>query len=144
MDEYLVDLNASAAARRAGYSPKTAHRMGQENMQKPAIQDAIQAAMAKRSEVTGIDAESILRDLRIVAEMGMGLRDSPTVAIIDGKVVPYQEKIVNLPAAKAALEQLGKHNAMWTDKTATSIEAGEEIKQLLAAIATTTGPPSDR
>lgn len=43
VEEYLVDLNASAAARRAKYSAKTAFRAGQENMQKPAIQAAIQA-----------------------------------------------------------------------------------------------------
>ena len=46
--EYLVDLNASAAARRAGYSPKSAFRMGQENMQKPAVLGALQSQLNEK------------------------------------------------------------------------------------------------
>jgi phage terminase small subunit len=45
VDEYLVDLNASAAARRAGYSEKTARAIGIENLTKPAIRAAVDAAM---------------------------------------------------------------------------------------------------
>ncbi|MEA1921167.1 MAG: terminase small subunit [Pseudomonadota bacterium] len=51
-EEYLIDLNASDATRRAGYSPKTAFRSGQENMQKHAIKAAIQKAISVRSDRT--------------------------------------------------------------------------------------------
>ena len=48
VDEYLVDMNATAAARRAGYSEKTARQMGSENKQKPYIAKAIEKAMRER------------------------------------------------------------------------------------------------
>ena len=48
VDEYLVDMNASAAARRAGYSEKTAGYIGHENKQKPHIAKAIEKAMRER------------------------------------------------------------------------------------------------
>lgn len=63
VDEYLVDLNASAAARRAGYSVRTANRIATENLSKPVIAAAIAAAKAQRSERTRIDADWVLRTL---------------------------------------------------------------------------------
>lgn len=45
MDAYIETGNASESARRAGYSPKTAFRSGQENMQKPAIKQALAARL---------------------------------------------------------------------------------------------------
>ena len=42
VDEYLIDLNATQAAIRAGYSPKTAHSIGAENLIKPEVQKAIE------------------------------------------------------------------------------------------------------
>lgn len=44
VEEYLVDLNATQAAVRAGYSKKTAGAIGGENLEKPEIQEAIQKA----------------------------------------------------------------------------------------------------
>lgn len=44
VDEYLIDLNATQAAIRAGYSEKTAYSVGHENLKKPEIQKAIQEA----------------------------------------------------------------------------------------------------
>ncbi len=58
---YLATLNASEAARLAGYSEKTAHVMGRENMQKPAIQAAVADAMAARAEKLSYTAEDVLR-----------------------------------------------------------------------------------
>jgi len=55
VEEYMIDLNASAAAVRAGYSPKTARFIGHENLTKPNIQSAVSSArsqLAKRSEVS--------------------------------------------------------------------------------------------
>ena len=63
VDEYLKDLNATQAALRAGYSPKTAHRIGAENLQKPAIQLEIQQAMQDRSERTKITADRVLEEI---------------------------------------------------------------------------------
>ena len=61
VDEYLIDLNATQAAIRAGYSQKTARQIGSENLSKPNIQEAIAFAKRERSEATKIDAEWVLR-----------------------------------------------------------------------------------
>jgi phage terminase small subunit len=63
VDEYLVDLNATQAAIRAGYSDKTAYSVGHENLSKPEIADALAKAQAERSARTKIDADWILRRL---------------------------------------------------------------------------------
>lgn len=64
--EYLVDLNATQAALRAGYSAKTAFRIGAENLQKPAVAAAIAAAKAKRVERTEITADAVVQRLALV------------------------------------------------------------------------------
>ena len=58
--EYLIDLNATQAAIRAGYSEKTAGTISVENMQKPLITEYISKLKSERSEVTKIDAEWVL------------------------------------------------------------------------------------
>lgn len=65
--EYLVDMNATEAAKRAGYSEKTAYSIGFENLRKPEIQEAIQAAMAERAKRTEITQDMVLRELAKVA-----------------------------------------------------------------------------
>ena len=67
VEEYLVDLNATQAAKRAGYSEKTAGRIGFENLQKPVIQAALQEALQKRSDRTEITADKVLRELAVLA-----------------------------------------------------------------------------
>jgi phage terminase small subunit len=67
VEEYLVDLNATQAAIRAGYSQDTAHAIGWENLRKPEISEAIVAAQKARSERTQIDAAWILKRLAIEA-----------------------------------------------------------------------------
>lgn len=63
VEEYLVDLNATKAAIRAGYSARTAHSVGHENLKKPEIAKAIQEAQAKRSKRTEITQDRVLREL---------------------------------------------------------------------------------
>ncbi len=60
VEEYLVDLNATQAAIRAGYSAKTAGSVGQENLTKPEIAEAISAAQLRRSQRTAITADTVL------------------------------------------------------------------------------------
>ncbi|MDX8000229.1 terminase small subunit [Xenorhabdus sp. Reich] len=57
--EYLVDLNATQAAIRAGYSDKTANRTASENLSKPGIQSRITEFKAGRNEEVGINATHI-------------------------------------------------------------------------------------
>lgn len=65
--EYTVDLNATQAAIRAGYSTKTAYSQGQRLLKKDEIQDAIREANRKRSEATGITAEWVLTGIAEIA-----------------------------------------------------------------------------
>lgn len=61
-EEYIVDLNAGAAAIRAGYSENTAYEMGYENLRKPQIAELIQQMMDERSKRTEITADMVLRE----------------------------------------------------------------------------------
>lgn len=63
VDEYLLDLNATQAAIRAGYSKKTARQVGSENLSKPAVEQAIAQAQQERSERTKISADWLLERL---------------------------------------------------------------------------------
>ncbi|MCC0013821.1 MAG: terminase small subunit [Rhodobiaceae bacterium] len=63
VQEYLLDLNATQAAIRAGYSAKTARQVGAENLTKPVIAAAIFEAKADRSERTKVDSDWVLSRL---------------------------------------------------------------------------------
>ena len=65
--EYLIDLNATQAAIRAGYSENTAFRIAAENMQKPAIQEAIADLQDARAKRTLITADRVLREIGRIA-----------------------------------------------------------------------------
>jgi phage terminase small subunit len=78
VEEYLVDLNAAAAARRCGYPPKTAAARGCKLLYRKDVRAAVREAMAARAERTQITADRVLRelarigfsDLRRVSEWG--------------------------------------------------------------------------
>jgi phage terminase small subunit len=67
VEEYLIDLNATQAATRAGYSKKTAYSMGQRLLKNVEIQAKIQNAMDKRSHRTEITQDWVLEELRRIA-----------------------------------------------------------------------------
>lgn len=67
VDEYLVDLNATQAAIRAGYSVDTAGSIGHENLKKPEIQLAIAEARKLQQERTGITADKVLKEIASIA-----------------------------------------------------------------------------
>ena len=68
IDEYLVDLNATQAAIRAGYSKNAAGVIGHENLTKPDIQEAISQKMKERAERTLITAEEVILGIRSIAD----------------------------------------------------------------------------
>lgn len=67
IDEYLIDLNATQAAIRAGYSEKTARITASENLSKPNIQAEIQKAFQKRAERTQITKDNVLKGIAQLA-----------------------------------------------------------------------------
>jgi len=67
VDEYLVDMNSTQAAIRAGYSAKTAHAQGSRLLRDALVQDAIAAGMAARSKRTQITQDMVLEELAKLA-----------------------------------------------------------------------------
>ena len=65
--EYLVDLNAAAAATRAGYSERTARAKGYVLLQTPEIQKLIQDGMAKRAKRLEITQDQVVQELARIA-----------------------------------------------------------------------------
>lgn len=61
--EYLIDLNATQAAIRAGYSEKTAQRMGSENLSKPLLSGKIEELKSQRADTVAVDAKYVLNRL---------------------------------------------------------------------------------
>ena len=66
--EYMIDLNATQAAIRAGYSPATARMIGYENLTKPYIAKIIEKAMNERSANNGITADYVLKGIKGIAD----------------------------------------------------------------------------
>ena len=67
VDEYLVDLNATQAAIRAGYSERTARQIASENLSKPHIQAGIAQARKQQQERTHITADAMLQQAWLIA-----------------------------------------------------------------------------
>lgn len=93
VEEYLIDLNATQAAIRAGYSENTAGAIGHENLNKPEIVEALAAHMQKRSQETGIDALWVLLEARKVYDRALAddkLSDALRALDLVGKHVDVQ------------------------------------------------------
>ena len=71
VDEYLIDLNATQAAIRAGYSVKTANEQGSQLLAKLSIQQVISEKMAERSKRTGVNQDRIVLELAKIAFVKM-------------------------------------------------------------------------
>ena len=88
VDEYLVDLNATQAARRAGYkgNDNTLSSVGNENLNKPAIAAAVKAALDARSKRIQVDADWVLKHLSEIAKA-----DIADIMADDGGFKPLSE-----------------------------------------------------
>ncbi len=136
VEEYLIDLNATQAAIRAGYSPKTANEQASRLLAKVNIQAAISKAQAERSRRTGINQDRVIRELAKVAFLnpvdvidmdGATIRgeanreDTAAIASVRVKTIPTDDGPITEREVKTydklkALELLGKHLGMFTDK----------------------------
>ena len=103
VNEYLIDLNASAAARRAGYSVKTAEWIGQQLLGKTHVLEAIKASIQYRMERTKVTVDGVIERIIRLADAA-------------------EEKEQYAAALKAA-ELLGKHLGMFTEKFEVTGEA---------------------
>ena len=71
VDEYLIDLNATQAAIRAGYSAKTADQQGSRMLANVKVQQAVSKAMAERSKRTGVNQDRVVLELAKIAFVKM-------------------------------------------------------------------------
>jgi phage terminase small subunit len=117
VEEYLVDMNATRAATRAGYSAKTAYSAGQRLVRKAEISDAIQDARSERSGRVNLTIDDIVRDLVEVKDRC--LQRAP-VTMRGGRLEvegdPPSSWTFNAAGATKALELLGRHLGMFSEK----------------------------
>ena len=131
-EEYLIDLNATRAAIRAGYSPKSAKTNGPRLLENAGIRARVEAMMARLSRRTGVSAERVVRELARVAFASMpdvvdmrtatlkpDATDDDRAAIASVRVKDggdmFTEREVRMCDKVRALELLGKHLGMFTD-----------------------------
>lgn len=111
-DEYLIDLNATQAAIRAGYSKKTAYSIGQENLKKPEINAHIEKRMAEKEEALIAKQDEVLQYLTSVmrgeSKSSVLARDDMGAEYIIQKPPDEKERL------KAA-ELMGKRYSLFKD-----------------------------
>ncbi len=112
-EEYMVDSNATQAAIRAGYCAKTAESQGSRLSRNVKVLAVLADARTKQQERTQVTADSVLYDLAHV-------RDLALQRVGNGGEL-------NLSAALKALELIGRHFKMFTDKA----EIKSEVKPLV-------------
>lgn len=115
-DEYLIDLNATQAAIRAGYSKKTAGSISTENMQKPLIKEYIEKRMAEKEKNLIADQDEVLKYLTSVLR-GEGLEE---MVVVEGcgdgysRATTVTRDVCPKDRLKAA-ELLGKRYSLFKD-----------------------------
>lgn len=126
--EYLVDLNATQAAHRAGYSAKTAPFIGAENLKKPQIAEAIAAGQAERAKRLEITADYVLSTLTEVVERCM---ERAPVLVREGRTMVQARDDegrhvwqFDPKGANQALNLLGQHLGLYKKK----IEHSGDVK----------------
>lgn len=120
--EYLVDLNGTQAAIRAGYSEKTAGQIAEQNLKKLEIQEYVQSLMDERKERVDITADYVLQGIKELTERCIQAQP----VIIDGE--PTGEYKFEANAALKGYELMGKHLKLFTDKTELTGKDGGTIK----------------
>ena len=113
VDEYLIDLNATQAAIRAGYSENSAAEQGYANIRKPQIAAAIAEKRSDRAATSWLSVEWVLAELLEVYRLALAIRQPS--------------------AATAALVKLGEHAGMWP-KTISVYDYREQAQRAADAL----------
>ena len=116
-DEYLIDLNATQAAIRAGYSNKTAYSIGIENLKKPVIQSYIDKRLKQLEDERIAKADEVLKYLT----KGMRQELTEEVVVTEGIGDGCSEarvvtKKISLKDSNKCAELLGKRYRLFTEK----------------------------
>lgn len=128
--EYLVDMNATRAAKAAGYSEKTAQKIGSENLSKPDIQAYLKQIMQARSDKLKIDAEWVLNSAKQIFDRCM--QHEPV--IVSGE--PTGEYKFDSTGANKALDTIGKHVDVqaFLTKTEAKVTVTDDFDSLLSGL----------
>lgn len=102
VQEYMIDLNATQAARRAGYSPKTARAQGSALLTNPVIQAAIAARQEKRAQRLEVTADRVLEELALIAFADI----SDAVRVCDDGTIQVRPLDSISPQARRAIGEL--------------------------------------
>ena len=154
-EEYMIDLNATQAAIRAGYSPKTANEQGSQLLAKLSIQNRIAQLQAEQSRRTGVSADRVVRELAKIAFVNAADLIDPKTASLKSdvshddlaavqsvKVKTFGEdgleQEVKLADKLRALDLLGKHLGMFNGAS------GDTSDQLADCLLYTSPSPRDR
>ena len=151
IEEFLIDLNATQAAIRAGYSPDTAQQTGSENLSKPVIRAQIDRAMAERSKRTGVNAERVIQELAKIAFVNAAEVIDPKTATVKEDALPEDtaaiqsvkvktfgedglEREVKMADKLKALELLGKHLGMFQNNVNVTLGSSDKLDDIMSQI----------
>ena len=124
VEEYLVDLNATQAAIRAGYSEKTAYSQAERLLRNVEVKAAVDAGIKARNKKVGLSQEYVIENLMEIVERTM--QRAPVMTMKGEQVQDEDGRNVwqfNSRDANKALELLGKHLGIFTDKVESTTEA---------------------
>ena len=122
-DEYLIDLNATQAAIRAGYSKKTANRIGTENLSKLVIREYIENRMAEKEAALMANQDEVLKYLTSVLRGQSKSTEIVIEGLGDGST--KARKMEKEPSEKdklKAAELLGKRYGLYTEKVEETVD----------------------
>lgn len=153
VDEYLIDLNATQAAIRAGYSAKTADQQGSRMLANVKVKQAVAEKQAQRSKRTGVNQDRVVLELAkvafakmtdIVDSNGKIKEDASPDDLACIESIKYKEsdneyggsveREVKIASKLKALELLGKHLGMWSDKFNVTVEKSEKLDDIIAQL----------
>ena len=122
-DEYLIDMNITQAAIRAGYSKKTAYAIGQENLKKPTLKEYIEKRMAEKEAELVADQTEVMRYLTSVLR-GQSVSE---VVVVEGvgegcSEARTMQKAPDEKERLKAAELLGKAHMLFTDKVQQEVD----------------------
>lgn len=134
VQEYLVDLNATQAATRAGYSSRTAEQQGHQLLKVTSVAAAIEKAMARRSARTEITQDKVLRELAKI-----GFTDLSAVVSWGSKeiAVGYDDEGKQLPPAQLGDAVLVRHEFAPFVEAVPSEELADEARGAVAEVSLT-------
>lgn len=153
VDEYLIDLNATQAAIRAGYSAKTADQQGSRMLANVKVKQAVAEKQAQRSKRTGVNQDRVVLELAkvafakmtdIVDSKGRIKEDASPDDLACIESIKYKEsdneyggsveREVKIASKLKALELLGKHLGMWSDKFNVTVEKSEKLDDIISQL----------